>query len=315
MSDVLFKKNTYLYSCGLNSEKCVQVIKNIYFNYTHKVRNTNSSYETRYILHNDNIKRLKRELDAENIKYQSNFKIDDTVYEIRLLHSNILLAIQSSSQKPTFESIQNQSETAKQHEMICYHLYDWNNYSQFVRSLQSRYEIQEPNYKIEQIPEEESQIFTKRFNSTNINSKYTISIGVKRTDTPKNDVIMMMSFGLSEDSSYEWMITQMATKPHYIIQDGYRQIFESFVNMYDPRSIRGILDRSKSSGSMMRCLGFQKIDEIPSQIVWSQYISAISTQYIKSVLNIADQEIIDMMKSTCYIPVPDCGYDIYEWRR
>lgn len=315
MNKIQFKKNTYVYSCGLDSEKCIHVIKNLYFNYTHNVRNTNSSYSPRLISHSDNIKRLKKELDAENIRYQSNFKIDDVIYEIRLLHSNILLAIQSSSQKPTFESIQNQSETAEHNEMLCYHLYDWNNYSQFVKSLQSRYEIKEPNYVIEQIRQEDSEIFTKRFNSNNVNSKYTISIGAKRIDTPKNDIIMMMSFKLSDDSSYEWLITQMVTKPHYYVLNGYRSILSKFVDTFDPVSIRAIFDRSKSSGSMLKCLDFQKISEMPSQIIWSQYKSAISTSLIKSVIDIADDKIYDMMINSKYLPVPDCGYDIYEWRR
>ena len=197
--------------------------------------------------------------------------------------------------------------------MLCYHLYDWNNYTQFVRSLQSRYEIKD--YVIEQIKANESERFTKRFNPNNINSRYTISIGARRIDTPKKDIIMMMSFRLSDDSSYEWLVTQMATKPHYFIEDGYRQIFETFVNMYDPQSIRSMLDKSKSSGSMMRYLKFNLIDEIPSQTIWSQYKSAISTQNIRTVLGIADDDISQMMLGTCYLPVPDCGYAIYEWRR
>ena len=313
MNERIFKKNTYLYSCGLDNEKSIQAIRNIYFNYTHKVVDTNSSYMTRFISHEDNINRLKKELDEESIQYQSNLKIDDAKYEIRILHSNILIAIQSSSTNPKLESIQHQSSIARDNEMLCHHLYDWNNYTHFVKSLQSRYEIKD--YVIEQIKSDESDRFTKKFNPNNINSRYTISIGARRTDTPKRDLIMMMSFRLSDDSSYEWLITQMSTKPHYVIEDGYRQIFETFVNMYDPRSIRSILDKSKSSGIMMKYLQFQLINELPSQTIWSQYKSAISTQNIKTVLDIADDEISQMMSGTSYLPVPDCGYAIYEWRR
>lgn len=315
MTDIEYKKNTYLYTCGLDGPRSVEVIKNIYYNYTHNVQNTNSSYLTRYITHSDNVNRLKKELDQENIQYQSNFHIDDVEYDIRLLHSNIVVAIQSSSTRPTVEKIQIQSETARKNEMICYHLYDWNNYAQFVKSLQSRYEIKEDSYAVQQLSSKEGEIFTKKFNQTNVLSRYTINIGIKRTDTLKRDIIMMMSFGLSENSTYEWLITQMTTKPHYMINNGYIHIFDTFVKMYDPRSIRGILDRSKSSGSMIRCLGFEKIDQIPSQIVWSQYKSAISTRLIKSIVNIADNDLCDMMIDAKYLPVPDCGYDVYEWRR
>ena len=303
--DTLYKKNSFIQSIGLNnpyySEK---IINNLYYNYTHKVTNTNSSYIVRPLTVENNKARFMKYLMNEHIPFQSDIYVDDCCFDFFILNSEFIIQL-VNSHKPI--DVSHYNSVATKHNLQCYFIFDFDRYETFVKSLISRYTIPISDVVITQIDYDTATKFYNRYSLYYTDLKYAINIGLVKN----NKVVSCISFKIVDAAINNWQIVSICSKFHYDVVSGYSKILEYFRSHFDPSMIVATVDLSKSNGLMFSSLGFKLDKHIKEERIYTQYKSGLSESLIKFILNIAENEISDMMQSLNYNVVTNCGYDAY----
>ena len=305
MKSKIYKKNSYIQSMGLNVPKSSeQVIKNIYYNYTHKVIDTNSSYSTRELTADFNKRRFIKELNKENILYQSDVYVNDLVFDFRILNSMFCIKLVNSNDPIDVITYNN---VAAMHNIQCYFVYDFDNYAKFVKALMGKYYIESDDVTCGNVDNSEAKRFYDKFSLYDIDLDYSISIGLKRNGS----LVSCMTFHMVNIEDNTWKLSNFCSKAHYVVRNGSAVMMDYFIQNYDPKSIVSITDLTKSSGDMMQNLGFKFISHIDSDVIYTRYKCGISHNYIKYILpEVSDRDICDMMLNHEYKMVRNLGYNI-----
>ena len=102
----------------------------------------------------------------------------------------------------------------------------------------------------------------------------------------------------------KWEIVCAEHRFGYNIYNGYMKIFNYFLDKYTPDKVIGYSDYSKSNGELLEELGFDQIDYILPNKIWSKGHHAI----------VDDTNIIsEAMLEDNWLPVYNCGYKVYEY--
>lgn len=261
-----------------------------------------------------NLKFIELLEQLEHLSATPEFHIGSKGYDIRINGTNILIEIDPSY---THSLVKNhwggcidmeyhirKTELAQQHGYQCYHVFDWDNPKVFIKSLIKRYQIPQKDCILKELDFEETQTFIQKFSLYKYNSSKIINIGFVRNDK----IVELMSFSLVNDIAY---IIGICSKFHYTVEQGYAAILERFLNEYAIKEVRGKVDRAKSNGDILKSLNFGLLEVQKPEIIWSRNKSAISNRYILDTTTLSDDVIWSMMIENKYLPVPSCGYEIY----
>lgn len=300
------KKNTFIQSMGLNDPAhAVTTIKNIYYNYTHNVVDTNSAYTIRPLTSSFNKCRFAKLLNHENIPFQSDVYVEGLCFDFLLIYTEFLVKIVTSIDNI---DIKKYNDVAAKNNLQCYFLYDFDKYDCFAKSLVNRYTVSSEEIDIKQVSNSDAIKFYNKFSLYHADLAYCINIAAIRN----NSIISCMSFRLVDLSSNTWSIANMCNKYHYSILDGNKLLLQNFIQSYSPDNISAMSDLSKSNGMSLYHLGLRIVSELPAEKIYTKYKCGISYSLIKDVLNISDTDIEDMMAKENYIPVNNLGYQIFE---
>lgn len=300
------KKNTFIQSMGLNDPAhAVTAIKNIYYNYTHNVVDTNSAYTIRPLTSSFNKCRFAKLLNHENISFQSDVYVEGLCFDFLLIYTEFLVKIVTSIDNIDIKKYNN---VAAKNNLQCYFLYDFDKYDCFAKSLVNRYTISSEEIDIKQVSNSDAIKFYNKFSLYHADLSYCINIAAIRN----NSILACMSFRLADLSSNSWVIANICNKYHYSIINGNKLLLQSFIQSYSPDSISAMSDLSKSNGMSLYHLGLKLKHEIPSENIYTKYKCGISHSLIKDVLHVPDNIIEDMMIKDNYNVVHNLGYQIFE---
>lgn len=306
----LYNKNTYIHSSGLDVEGTDKIIQNILDNNIEISVNRNPSYQEKPLDREKSIKKLCKYLDREKISYTINFKLKDSIYDLKINYSRFLIHLCYERNIESDYNI-NLSKLASKNGYFCYHIFPWDNLEKFVMCLNYKWKIDIKDTIINQVGYIEVQKFFDKYSTASTNIKYNTNYGIFR----ENGLISCASFKLIDEKENKWMLINLINKFHYVIENGNKTLLQSFIDFYKPSSIIAFSDNSKSNGDLLRTLRFKKILSNDPNLIYCRYKTGISNEYIKSILDIDNNTTIQqMMYGSNYYSLYDCGYDVYELR-
>ena len=136
--------------------------------------------------------------------------------------------------------------------------------------------------------------------------------------------VQVMTFGKPRyNNNYQWELLRLCTDYRYKVVGGAEKLFRHFIKEYDPESIISYCDLSKFSGEVYDRLGFTLHHTTEPNKIWSKGNDKVTNNLL--LLRGYDQLFgADYGKGTSneqlmiehgWLPVYDCGQNVYEWRK
>lgn len=196
-------------------------------------------------------------------------------------------------------------------------IYDWEEFDKIIPMFKSKNKVRASACIIKNVDKGTTEDFLNTNHLQNTCKGQTVSLGLYY----KDELVELMTFGKPRyNTNYEWELLRLCTKSSYIVYGGATKLFDFFVTHYHPKSIISYCNNSKFLGSVYKVLGFTKKSSSPSKH-WVKLFpfkhitdnllrqkgadALIGTNFGKNTSN----EII--MKESGFLPVPDCGQDVY----
>lgn len=196
-------------------------------------------------------------------------------------------------------------------------IYDWEEFNKVILMFKSTKKFRASSCVIKNVDKEITDEFLNTNHLQNTCTGQTISLGLYY----KDELMELITFGKPRyNNNYEWELLRLCTKSGYLVYGGATKLFNFFVSQYRPSSIISYCNNSKFSGDVYKVLGFTKKSASPSKH-WVKLFPfvhitdnllrqkgadiLIGTNFGKNTPN----ELI--MKKSGFLPVPDCGQDVY----
>lgn len=251
-------------------------------------------------------------------------------YDIDLNDRNIVIEIDPSythSYKKTHWGTSvnkdyNLSKTliAKENGLRCIHIWDWDNSYKIANMLVPiRNRIYARACKLLILYQDVAQDFLEKYCIYEVDKNKKLYLGL----VYEGELLQVMSFKeYTADDTYEYELQNLCTKFGYQVIGGASKLFHFATNEYEMNNIIAFCDISKFDGEVFEKIGMKKIDYIEPVKYWSLneiYIpdSEIDKKFITNTFNVEinkNQEVEEIMMNSPWIPIYDCGHDVYEWR-
>ena len=217
------------------------------------------------------------------------------------------------------------TETAIKHGYRCIHIFDWDNVSKIVDSLQHKKKIFARKCTVKNVDKETVDKFLNKYHFQNTCNGQKICYGLYYN----NELIQVMTFGKARyNRNYEYELLRLCTRSDYIVVGGAEKLFNYFVVNHNPISIISYCDNAKFSGSVYQRIGLTKIsngsptrhwyhpelkehitDNFLRQRGFDQLFGNIFGCYGKGTNN------NELMLKHGFVEVYDCGQSVYSWNR
>lgn len=250
-------------------------------------------------------------------------------YDIHIINTNILLEVDPTYTHNVFgnhwgpsrldENYHlNKTRLAVENGYRCIHIFDWDNLDNMLKLLQSKETIYARKCKIKYI---EPSVATRFENDYHIQGScrgQKICLGLFYDDK----LIQVMTFGKPRyNKKYQWELLRLCTNSNYKVVGGAQRLFKHFIQENKPESIISYCDLAKFSGEVYSKLGFVLSHTTAPNKIWSK-----ADKYVTNNLLLArgyDQLFEGsygkgtsnekLMLENGWLPVYDCGQDVYVW--
>ena len=214
----------------------------------------------------------------------------------------------------------NKTEVAIDHGYRCIHIFDWDDVDKIVATLIDGQRIYARNCTIQRLSTADANEFFNTYHLQGACRGQEFIYGLSYN----SEIIMVASFGKSRyNRNYAWELLRLCTKTGYAVIGGAGKLFYQFIYKVDPESVISYCDRSKFSGAVYEKLGMQLSHVSPPAKVWSRnadritdnllrqrgYDQLFKTNYGNGTSNEA------LMIENNWLPVYDCGQNVYVWRK
>lgn len=257
-------------------------------------------------------------------------KLNRFSYDIHILGTNILLEIDPTY---THNAIGNhwdkngmdknyhleKTKLATENGYRCIHVFDWDSLDSIIKLLMPKEVTYARKCIVEEIDSYTASIFEINNHLQGKCKGQQVCLGLYHDDM----LIQIMTFGRPRyNKKYEWELLRLCTDYRYKVTGGAEKLFNYFIKEYDPESIISYCDLSKFSGEVYGKLGFTLHHTTEPNKMWSKgndkvtnnlllvrgYDQLFGTDYGKGTSN------EQLMIEHGWLPVYDCGQNVYEWR-
>ena len=255
--------------------------------------------------------KFTRLLDRVHIPYIREFNLESYSYDFKV--GNFLIEVDPTITHNTeWSPFGNHSsriydsyhlmktETANTYGFHCIHIFDWDDTKKIVRMLKGMDTTIYSDYEVCEVSSEDANKFLDRYYISNYYGEGTIRLGLLYRDK----MACLMTFGKSYDSSYQYSLLTMCSRSKVL--GGYDKLFSYFVDKFYPKSIISYCDKSKFlfQEGIYRKLGFYLKKSIEPSCHWYS---------LKDKTHVLGSYNKDYMIGKGYLPVYDCGKDIFVW--
>lgn len=253
-------------------------------------------------------------LDKEHLKYEIEYRIDSSFYDFYLPQSNTLIEIDPTYTHSLIENHWgkgldpnyhiNKSKLAEINGFRCFHIFDWDNPTKFVRSLVQKKSVSE--YQTREISKEAADVFLSSYSTT-----LPVDSDVYVANIYKDNIIQVVSANILDDRI---QITNIVTKFYLSIADGLNALIDYLSDNYK-NDIYYVEDSSKSKSGLLEAAKFDPVRYMNPEIIWSKNRHAFSMS--KLLEDSKDEDDCLSKQADMLIqgfrPVMNCGYRI--WKR
>lgn len=213
---------------------------------------------------------------------------------------------------------------ANRHGYECIHIFDWDDLCRVSMMFMPKHLICCANCEVDVVTESELVLFLDLYHvrgSTDVafNKGYA-HLGLFYED----DLIYVLTVGEPKyQKSYGAEIYRICSNPEYRVTGGWRLLFNTYCNTFNPDSVVAFREMSKQPSYMYDEMGMSLVGYTEPRTFWGRnnerltegprFLKTLNVQYEddyqKSTQNLA------MMLNHGWIPISDCGSAIYEWRK
>lgn len=213
------------------------------------------------------------------------------------------------------------SRVAQENGYTCIHLFDWDDTEKVVRAiLYPRLRIYARQCKIKEIDRPTSHAFIEENHIQNDVRKDDVRLGLYYNGR----LVQVMTFGAPRyTKKYQWELLRLCSASDVAVIGGASRLYSHFISHYHPESVISYCDRAKFTGSVYSAIGMSLDHTTEPAKVWSKgsdkitdnllrqrgYDQLFGTEYGKGT----DNE--ELMLENHWLPVYDCGQDVYVWHR
>ena len=275
-------------------------------------------------------RKFGKALEAQNIPYKFEFRLDNKSYDIYIPGTDILIELDPTYTHNIIGNHWNdeglpadyhleKSKTAKEHGYRCIHIFDWDDWDKIIDMLKPRKPIYARKCTIYKLKKNVGDKFLSDYHLQGTCRGQLVYFGL----VLDGELYQVMTFGRSRyDKNYSIELLRLCTKPGYTVIGGASRLFNYVTTMFELDDIISYCDLSKFNGEVYEKIGMKHVRNSPPQAVWSKEDKKITA-------NLLRQRGFDQLFNTDYgkgtsndilmfehgwLPVYDCGQGVYEWR-
>ena len=285
-----------------------------YGNYTGKLPGCHSKINSRFA----------KMLESYDIPFEPEVRIESRIYDFKigsdLIEINPTIS-HSCIDNPVYSGVdkfyhRDKSLLAEQHDYRCIHVWDWDDWNKIINLLLPRSPIYARRCRIYKIDPKIGDRFLDQYHLQRSCRGQLLYLGL----VYEGELYQLMTFGRSRyNKNYDVEMMRLCTRPGYRIVGGASKLFNYATDYYGLHHIISYCDKSKFSGKVYSQIGMKFLHTNPPQKVWSKedkkitanllyqrgYNQLFNTNYDLST------PIRDLMLYHRWIPVYDCGQDVY----
>lgn len=308
----------YGVTCGFLTDACIEA----------RYNNTVSSLNKAFVSF----------LEESDIKtdIQTEYHIDRYYYDIYLPELKTLVEINPTISHTCIETgiyaprekyyHMFKTRCAKEQGYRCINIWDWDDWNKIVQLIKPKEKLYARKLQLEEIDKQLANSFLNEYHLQKSCYGNVINLGLSLN----GNLIQVMTFGKPRyNKNYQWELLRLCTKSNYIVIGGAEKLFKYFIRTYNPESIISYCDNSKFRGDVYLSLGFNEQWATNPSKIWSKDDKYITDnllrqrgfdQLIGSKLNPpeiygkgTDNE--ELMIAHKWLPIYDCGQQIFKWRK
>lgn len=197
----------------------------------------------------------------------------------------------------------------------CVHIFDWDDIDDVLDVYTiPKYNIQVNKCTIKLISINDIHLFNNIhvINSAKLDAEYLLGLFY--------DANCVSIIGFDKVNESTWTLCTILHDYTFNISDSISCLFEYFCNQLDPSTVTTTIDLSKPNRNIIASLNFKLSKLIAPQKLWSKSNYMVSDDAVKQSLDVINTYMIEdssdeWLLANNWLPVYNCGYAIYEWRR
>lgn len=214
----------------------------------------------------------------------------------------------------------NKTNIAKENGYRCIHIFDWDNENEIIDIIKPKNIMYAKDFDIWKINNEVGNKFLIQNHLQGKCKGATLMLGLVKN----NELYELMTFGNPRyNKNYDVELLRLCTLKGISIIGGASKLFKFATRSYMLNNIISYCDLSKFTGNVYEKMGMTHLKDTPPQEIWSKGSKRITA-------NLLRQRGFDQLFHTSYgkgtdneklmlddgwLPVPDCGQSIYEYRK
>ena len=258
-------------------------------------------------------------LEFPLVRYNYDFKIGDTLVEIDPTSThNSAMSIFKDTPPTAPDYHLRKSEVAWEHGYRCIHVFDWDDWDKVVQLLMPAKHVYARKCEVQKIDKVTADKFTAEYHISGRCNGQIENYGLFFD----GEFIEVMTFGKPRyNKNYDYELLRLCTKSGLRIVGGASKMFQQFVVEHPQSSVISYCDRAKFTGAVYEQIGMKLVKATEPYKVWSKdgkkitqnllnqrgYDQLFGTSFGKGTSN------EELMLSSGWLPVYDCGQLVYEY--
>lgn len=262
-----------------------------------------------------------------DVSYTTGFTLEDTVYDVMCMGTNVLVCLDKVSDNITgcadVNLHRNKTLLAEKNGYRCIHIFDWDDPYKVALMFVPRKKVYARKCSVEKIDQKTANDFLKKYHLQGAAKGQTQCYALYLNGM----TVSVMTFGKPRyNKHYEWELIRLCYHPEYLVTGGSEKLWYTFLTDVNPKSVLSYCDRAKFTGNVYYKLGMKlKSDGQPSKHWYSKteqkrskhitnnfllqrgYDQIFNESYGKGT----DNEELIMKRG--YRPVYDCGQMTFTW--
>lgn len=213
---------------------------------------------------------------------------------------------------------------ANRHGYECIHIFDWDDLCRISMMFMPKQLISCANCEVDVVTESELVLFLDLYHvrgSTDVAfDRGYAHLGLYYED----DLVYVLTVGQPKyKKMYGAEIYRLCSNPEYHVTGGWRLLFNTYCNSFNPESVVAFRDMSKQPSYMYSEMGMNLIGYMDPRRFWGRendrltegprFLKTLNIQYEDNCRQ--STQNLGMMLKHGWIPMCDCGSAVYEWRK
>lgn len=205
---------------------------------------------------------------------------------------------------------------AREHGFRCIHIWDWDNWDSILDLIQPHIKIPARKCKVFKLYTNIAESFLEKNSIYDVGYNNLVCFGIVYED----QLIQVMTFGRPKDKNYTVEISNICSKKGITVVGGVSRLFRAALQYIEPNSVIVYNDTSKFTGNIYGILGMNHVRHDPPKEIWSKGTEKISAEvlhkkgfnslfHVNKEIESNDKAMIE----SYWLPIYDCGYDVYEY--